>query len=341
MRHPRRRILSYKIKIGLTVFFLLTLLSYFLIFILYVKDFPENIKFFFSPTVIFFIILLFIFTNLFNILRVLFLCKIFSKEVNFMDAYMFTLGGVLFALITPFQSGGLPFQIYLLSRKKIKPGKSVSIIFVRGVQSILVLFLTLPFIMIYLKNVVQSNYVKNLLKYFLTLYMIIIPIFLLLIFFNEKIKNFLDQKFKESKFKKFFMYIVNFFSNFLSGIKDIFSIGFKENLISLFFTFLSLYSYAALSFFIIKFIGGNGDFFTSFSLQFLLIYLTAFVPTPGSSGVAEGGMAIFFNNIVGKEHLIIYILIFRIFSTYIPAFLGLFSFLKIKEWKTIFPQNID
>lgn len=331
MNPPERKILKSRIKKGLFLFFIFTLISYVLIFILYVKDFPTDLKINFDTINILFIVLFFILSNFFNILRIYFLGKIFNRKFNFSDSYVFTLGGVLLALITPFQSGGMPFQLFLLSKKGIKIGNATSVIVMRGFQSLIVLIFTIPFIIFYIQNVFYTQYFKSLTKYFIIIYSSIVLILILVIFFNERLKIFVDKKIKENHLKKILIKVIEFFSNFTDGLKTIFTKGIKENFFSLISTFISLYSYFALSFFVIKLFNVKPDFFKAFSLQFLLTYLSAFVPTPGSSGVAEGGMALFFSQIVGKENILFYIFLFRLISTYIPAFLGFFSFLKIKD----------
>ncbi|MEO0288160.1 MAG: lysylphosphatidylglycerol synthase transmembrane domain-containing protein [candidate division WOR-3 bacterium] len=325
-----------RVKAGLLLFFVFTLSSYILIFFLYVKNFPENLRVNFDIYNIFFIVLFFLLSNLFNILRIYFLGKIFNRNFSFSDGYIFTLGGVLLALITPFQSGGMPFQLFLLSKKGINLGNATSVILMRGFQSIMVLVLTLPFMLFYLQNVFSTEYFRNLITYFIVIYSLILFIIVLIILFNERLKILVEKTFKENPVKKILIKMIEFFSNFTEGVKTIFTKGIKENFLSLLSTFISLYAYFALSFFVIKLFNVKVDFFKAFSLQFLLTYLSAFVPTPGSSGVAESGMALFFSQIVGKENILLYIFIFRLVSTYIPAFLGLFSFLKIKDlWKTV------
>jgi uncharacterized protein (TIRG00374 family) len=327
--------LKSRVKTGIFLFFIFTLTSYVLIFFLYVKDIPKNLKVNFDFKILFFIFLLFILSNFFNILRIFFLGKIFNKNFSFSDSYTFTLGGVLLALITPFQSGGVPFQLFLLSKKGINLGNATSVIITRGVQSLIVLILTIPFILFYIQSVIYTEYFKNLIRYFIVFYSLMFFILVMTILFNKRIKNFVEKKMKENRVKRILIKTITFFSNFTDGLNTIFTQGIRENFLSLVSTFVSLYSYFALSFFVIKLFNVKVDFFKAFSLQFLLTYLSAFVPTPGSSGVAEGGMALFFSQIVGKENILLYIFIFRLISTYIPAFLGLFSFLKIKDlWNT-------
>lgn len=329
-----------KIKKGLLLFFIFTLSAYMIIFLFYVKDIPKNIKIHFDLLNLLAIILLFFLSNFFNILRVYFLGKIFNSEFSFSDGYVFTLGGVLLALITPFQSGGMPFQLFLLSKKRINLGNATSVLLMRGFQSVIVFIFTIPFMLIYLQNVLSTSYVKSLIKYFMVIYSIVFIILLFIVIFNDKLKVIIEKNFSDNLLKRILLNIVNFFSNFQGGLKTIFTKGIKKNIMSLIATFISLYSYFALSYFVIRLFNSEVDFMKAFSLQFLLTYLSAFVPTPGSSGVAEGGIALFFSQIVGKDNILVYIFIFRFISTYTPAFLGLFSFLKIKEWEKSI-SNVD
>ncbi len=58
-----------------------------------------------------------------------------GRELSFRRALQIALAGSFFANITPFDTGGEPFQIYLLARYGIAAGKSVAVIMVKGIIS--------------------------------------------------------------------------------------------------------------------------------------------------------------------------------------------------------------
>ena len=312
-----------KIKKGLFLFVIFTAAAYAIIFFFYLKGVPKNAKIDFNWIFISGIIILFIIYHYFNILRVYFLGRIFSKKFTFYDSASFTLGGVLLALITPFQAGGMPFQLYIMSKRGITPGEGTSVLISRGLQSILVFIVTIPFTMIFFSQLLSGSMVAMLLRYFMILYSILFLTAFILIAFTGRIKKYFESKHVNKKLLGFIFRILDEVINFKKGIISMFTKGLKENLISILCSFIALYAGFAVTYFLVRMVYGRDDFFLAFNIQFILTYLSAFVPTPGSSGVAEGGIALLYSQVVAKEQIIFFIFLLRLITTYIPAFLGL------------------
>ena len=57
-------------------------------------------------------------------------------------------------------------------------------------------------------------------------------------------------------------------------------------------------------------------------MQFVLYFLLYFTPTPGGSGVAEGGFYALFAPLVPRHMLGVYVILWRFFTVYAWAFLG-------------------
>ncbi|MGE3063772.1 MAG: YbhN family protein [bacterium] len=312
------------IRRGIFLFVVFTAAAYFLIFIFYLKDLPQNISIDFRLTHICGIMLLFSVSVVFNILRVFFLGKIFSKTFTFYDSSLFTLGGVLLALITPFQAGGMPFQLYIMSKRSISPGEGSSILISRGLQSVVVFIVTIPFTLTFFSHLLTGSMVANLIKYFLMLYSVLFVVTATVLSFTERIKRILTEKKMNVRLRNALFKVLDEVVNFKKAIYAMFTKGIKESIFSLICTFISLYAGFALTYFIVLMAKGSTDFFLSFNIQFILTYLSAFVPTPGSSGVAEGGIALLYSQIVPKQQILLFIFLLRLVTTYIPALLGLF-----------------
>lgn len=312
-----------KIRRGVVLFLVFTVIAYAAIIFLYLRGFPRNVGTDFRLAFVLGALALFSISTIFNILRVFFLGRIFSKSFTFSDSASFTLGGVLLALITPFQAGGMPFQLYIMSKRGISPGEGTSILVGRGVQSVVVFAATIPFTMLFFSSLLSGGMVHNLLKYFLILYSVLFFAVGIVLSFTSRIRGAVNAGRINEKIKKVAIKILDEVQNFRKGIQMMFTKGLKESMISLLCTFISLYASFALTYYVVMIAKGKNDFFLSFNMQFLLTYLSAFVPTPGSSGVAEGGIALFYSQIVPKSATILFIFLQRLVTTYIPAFLGL------------------
>ena len=62
------------------------------------------------------------------------------------------------------------------------------------------------------------------------------------------------------------------------------------------------------------------------SIQILLTFITYFAPTPGATGVAEGGFTLLFSNFVGKSDIVSLTFLWRFFTMYLGMLIGLIIF---------------
>lgn len=323
-----------RIKKGIVIFFLATVIAYGIIIFFFLRDVPRNITL--SPNVFLITGLLITFaaTHYFNILRVHQLAKIFTDTFAFSDSLLFTMGGIFLGLITPFQSGGIPLQIYLLSKHNVSPGESTSLLFIRGVQSFIVFVITVPFTIVFFSGLFTGQLVAGLLRYFLVFYLTVIIVIILLLLFPVYLKSLVERRLKEGKLRSVLLTVIGEAANFRSGLSRFFTTGKKHMLLSTLWTLISLYASFSMAYFIVLMMGGKNNFFLAFHIQMLLTFLLAFVPTPGSSGFAEGGGAVFYSLLIPKTSIIAYVFIWRTIVSYIPAFLGMIS--MIAKFKTIY-----
>jgi len=74
------------------------------------------------------------------------------------------------------------------------------------------------------------------------------------------------------------------------------------------------------------------NFFKFLSLLSLVNTVAYYAPTPGASGGIEGMYQLVFSPIVGSEAVGAAILLWRIFSYYIPILIGLIFIWRIRDW---------
>jgi uncharacterized protein (TIRG00374 family) len=78
----------------------------------------------------------------------------------------------------------------------------------------------------------------------------------------------------------------------------------------------------------------NESFITILSAQALLSLVTVYMPTPGAGVAAEGGFYIMFNTFFQSNTINLSILFWRMYTFYLPIFVGIVFFLnKPKELK--------
>lgn len=313
-----------RIKTGLILLFLSTIAAYILITFVFVQEAPSVTGLLFEPKFIIAVILLFIVLYFFNALRVYELAKAFTDDFTFKDSFVFTMGGIFLGLITPFQSGGIPFQIYMLNKRNVTAGEAGSLLFIRGIQSFIVFILTVPFTFIFFSQLFSNNLVSALFKYLLAFYITVVAVITIAILFTAALKRRVE-RIGNKWLRQMLTRMLNETENFKSGLLAYLEKAKKHFFISTLYTGIALYVMFSMTYFIVLICGGKDDFFLSFNIQLLLTYLLAFVPTPGSSGFAEGGGALFYSLLVPKSMIVIYVFLWRLITTYFPAFIGIIS----------------
>ena len=122
-----------------------------------------------------FAMLLIVLQQFLSINRIYFLARAQDIKISYKDSFYFTICGLFLAAVTPFQSGGIPFQTYNLNTSGGKLSKSLAVISFRGVLSGFVLVLFLPFIFIKIGNLLSENeLIRNLTGYLFVLYGVVI-----------------------------------------------------------------------------------------------------------------------------------------------------------------------
>lgn len=313
-----------RIRTGIVLLFFSTLIAYILITFVFVQEAPSIRGIQPKPQYIAAIALAFIILYVFNALRVYELAKAFTDKFSFKDSFVFTMGGIFLGLITPFQSGGIPFQIYLLSRRNVTAGEAGSLLFIRGVQSFIIFIVSVPFTFIFFSELFGNNLVSALFKYLLVFYITVIAVISAAILFTAALKRIVG-RIRHDWLKNTLHRVLDETENFKSGMTAYVRKAKRHFILSTLYTGIALYVMFSMTYFLVLICGGRDDFFLSFNIQLLLTYLLAFVPTPGSSGFAEGGGALFYSLLIPRHAIVMYVFIWRLITTYIPAFIGLLA----------------
>jgi uncharacterized protein (TIRG00374 family) len=199
--------------------------------------------------------------------------------------------------ITPFYSGGIPTQIYLLTQSGIQPGRSSAIVTIRLIISTLLFTVFAPFLLFFTHQHFSFGLIRQ-------VTMVAIPISalvsLLLITFIIKPKlaqTLMTYLLKLVHRSRFSAKIAPFAEKFLSEL-EIFHNSIKEFRKALNFylviitTFLYWVCFFTVAPLLMQAFGLNtsGMFLQSIVMQFILFFIMAYLPIPGGSGVMELGL---------------------------------------------------
>ncbi len=271
-----------------------------------------------------FLALTFLSTSLrffFDIWRLRYIIEALGKKLSWMGAFHFTMGGLPLGAITPMQIGGIPFQLYVCKREKILIPEGSAAIFTRGLLSAMVLPLLLIPIWYY-RQYLTSGIMSAILKYLVIFYGIIAIIFFVLLTQTSLLKKVFRRK------AKGILMFREVFTNEYMKRKPAFLKAYITTFLSLTFYFLT----APL---LIRGLGIEAPFFEAMILQIILTYAVNFMPTPGATGLAEGGALAVFKHLMPKSVLGVYVMSWRFFTGYFGIIVGVLAITEFirERWR--------
>ncbi|HDR00346.1 MAG TPA: flippase-like domain-containing protein [candidate division WOR-3 bacterium] len=234
--------------------------------------------------------------------------------------------GYFMAAITPFQVGGLPLQLYSMSKWGISPGKASAMLLARGILFYGMVFAAAPFIAVHLG--VSSVLLKVLATYIAIIIAGGAVFVILTLFFPQVVACWRDRlaaKEKPGRVRRLLVRSLGEFGHFADGLKLYFR---GRNIWYLLVAALLTVAYG-LSYFgmTAAILGGLGvlhsqDVLRVLGINNLLVAVLLYIPTPGAGGVAEAGAAALYAMLCPRYMLGVFVLLWRLFSFYIGAFVG-------------------
>lgn len=273
-----------------------------------------------------------------DFLRLQVLTWALGRFISFKSSIEFTMGGLFLGAVTPFQSGGIPLQVYILKREGFNIGEGTAVILFRAVLGLGVVFVALPGIISYYHIISTAQVLKSILNYLFFFYLIAIILLLLILFKTEVVRKVLH-KFgdflrkikiiKSDRPRKFVDRTLNEVSNFKKSMGLFFKVGKWKTLLSFLLTIISMGIYFLIAPCLLYGLGVPVPIVKAAILQLVLTYLLVFIPTPGASGIAELGGFSIFALICPKELLGVYVLLWRFFTFYISVIIGGFVLIRM------------
>lgn len=235
--------------------------------------------------------------------------------------------------ITPWNTGGQPFQMAYMNKYGIDGATACSTPLIKFTIRIFSVNIVLFFLFIF-ATVQLSGFVRFF-AYFGILFSSILPV--TLVVFSKNIKGLV--KITEKLIKVLFkMKIVKDYDkqlekskelidNFMAAFKFVASSKKTIAIISI-LQIINSISISSIPYFIIRAFGvTNINFFDTLTLCYFVTYGASFFPTPGASGASEITFYAVFAQTLGGGYLFWGILIWRALIFYLPIFMGLMVYL--------------
>ncbi|MBQ7544038.1 MAG: flippase-like domain-containing protein [Synergistaceae bacterium] len=245
--------------------------------------------------------------------------------------------------VTPMQSGGGPFQVYALYKKGIPVGKGIAITLIRTMLTILILTLAVPIALLldpeiltgspFLKGLVSYVFIVILATWAFVAFTILKPEFIrklarVLVLWLRRF-NILHSNKKVIRIfqwmdKEIDNYILNFRIAFHSG-KRWLAVGVVLSVLHL----LALFTVLPV---LMSAVGLSFRYSQTIAVQAVFMFILYFVPTPGASGVAEGGGALLYSVLMPENMAGVMAIICRFFTDYISIFMGVVVVIRMLGW---------
>jgi len=332
--------LRERVKLGLRIFLIITVLTYIVIMLITLDKHTWTAL---KEVNIFYLFLCFVFWGIYlymDGLRVQILSSALGKRVSLSTAVSVITSGIFLAAVTPFQTGGLPVQLYILNKEGLSLGKGSVVLLFRGILELLIFIFVVPIIIFHYEGIMSGKVTQALMKYLFIVYGIAL-LLLVILFLKPKMLKRWTYRFyfflrrrrivRSRKLLRFFRRVFIEVEDFRKSLQ----IYFKQQKFRLFLAFLvTVVSYIALFSIapaILFGLGAHPPIIETFYLQLLLKFLLFFVPTPGGSGVSEAAFVSLFKSF-SPEHLLgICVVLWRFFTCYIGVIFGAFVIIRMLQ----------
>lgn len=262
----------------------------------------------------------------FDATRLITLTKISGERIDYKHVINVVLSNYFLALLTPGQGGGGLAQLMFMKRAGVPVAKSTLIIIVRTFMSILFLFFTMPLVFYLDPSLVDwlpGSVIGVVCVLFITL-----PLLFIHFVYTGRLELWLIKfcrRFSEKTQRAVFLGYRDFQqAMFLLGRHPQKVLrAFLESGISLLFIY-SVVPVCMLAFDL------EVDWVVVLCRMCLLNLVLYFTPTPGGTGVAEGGFVVLFNTIIPSGLTGVIAVLWRFFCEYLPFSLG--AILTIKAF---------
>ncbi|SJZ59112.1 lysylphosphatidylglycerol synthase transmembrane domain-containing protein [Selenihalanaerobacter shriftii] len=275
---------------------------------------------------------------IFDYMRIRELAKGIGEEVSLPLGLKIVWTNLFLAAVTPFQTGGGPMQVFLMYKNKIPISRGIVITSMKFIIALLFFAVVSPTIILLYPDLLPQGNFKYVFSYIIFFFTLTGVLYIFTILFPKRIKsllyiivNFLNRfKFIKVEYTdKLLKFGLKNINEFNTSFKVYLTKGRKNLYLSILYTFMFLLIQFSIPIWLIRAFGFEISAFNIILNQIILTTLMYFTPTPGGSGIAEGGFMLLFLKYVPKHSIGLVILLWRFFVIYLGVILGLYIFIKV------------
>lgn len=245
--------------------------------------------------------------------------------------------------VTPMQSGGGPFQVYVLYKKNIPIGKGIAITLIRTMLTVFILTVTVPAVAMLdpeLLNV--SPFLKGMVTY---VFVVIMCTWAFIAFtiarpnLFKRLGKAVVMLLKKVRLIKSNRRVMGCFAwldtevdNYILNFKLTIASGKKYMLIAAVLSVVHLLALFSVLPVLMSAVGLPYSYTQTIATQAVFMFLLYFIPTPGASGFAETGGALLFGTLMPWNMAGVMAIIWRFFTEYISIIMGVITVIKMLGW---------
>ncbi len=221
-------------------------------------------------------------------------------------------------------------MVYMLTSKGVPFGKALSVALIRGFLVLLLIVVGAPAVIFFRGELVQNEHLRRF--FYLIAVIIVIAVMMLVYAFYKprKMEKLIHKiRMRMSKCKLFSKYALSlekkldvWIEDFVKCMKNFMRYQKKTVLAVVVLTFLALAMNYLIAYAILAGLGFYIAPLDVIMIQFVLYFFLYFTPTPGGSGVAEGGSYLMFSAYVPTHILGVFVVLWRFFTAYLWLILG-------------------
>jgi glycosyltransferase 2 family protein len=258
-----------------------------------------------------------------------------GEKVSFFKILGINLATAFSGNVTPFYSGGIPIQIYLLCKSGISPGKSSAIVTLRVILSTLIFTILTPFLLLFYHMKLTHGIMRRITMTAIPIAFIFSGLLLLFIIKPKITQNLFAFLVKLVKITRIQKHLQPFMAKLLAEIET-FHNSIKEFRKGIYFYLAFLFSllywtcFFSIAPFLMYACGINiaQRFFQIIFFQFILVFVIAYIPVPSGSGVMELGFYSVFR-FIPPQLRVLFIFCWRLLSYHMVTLVGGIIILKL------------
>ena len=279
---------------------------------------------------------IFVAMTFFDIMRLQVLTGALGTHIPFLYGLKTILAYYFLSAITPAVTGGEPLMVYMLKEKGVGVGKGTCIVVIRGLLLISFIAIGGPIIIYFNRDLLHNTGLQIMFGGVALLLAALIAFLAYALYKPEngerligKILHLLE---RFSCLKKHIPHLIERIDSWIDELSFSLKFFVRERKLRLFiatiWTVMFMICNYSLAYILLKGLNYDISLWTVFMVQVILYFFLYFSPTPGGSGVAEGGFYLLFAPLVPQHLLGLLIILWRFFAVYLGVFMGAFVIMK-------------